>query len=352
VKFHKSDFSIKSLSEFSTFSFVDKIVFGVLFFLLCMLGYYFYMAISWLFYDLFYVKESNFYLLLGFIFLLLVMPLMFIVYSKKILFLLFRIFFKFKSFELKGFDFYTTDKEIVADLYKDDKSNKLVYFVIFPLSSVDRIYKNIQQKYLEFSYFWYATQIDLVKFRFFLPILSFLLSILFFLGALYILDNVDFSQKYNNIVKIALVIVFLIILYLSMITHINMFLNPQFYKNEIYKLFKTSKINFLDSNLSKNILIYFEKNFLIKIFDRKLNTKVTVNNNEDFEKFVLKEDIDFEGKKYIVNIFVFMFMIIYATIFIEVLIDDDVEKVFKYQQHFNISVDDKKHNLSFKKDTR
>ncbi len=61
-----------------------------------------------------------------------------------------------------------------------------------------------------------------------------------------------------------------------------------------------------------------EKNFLIKIIDQ--HNILTLNNNSEFEDFILEEKIDSEEKRSIISIFISLFIIVYITTFQKVIL--------------------------------
>ncbi len=274
----------------------------------------------------------------------------------KILHLFFRYLFKYRVCEIENWDIFTNKIDYLKDEKVDNRNKKETIFFITSLTCTDDIdndkylekerLEDIKREYVKLAFFWYAHNFDRVKLRATLPFLSFVLSILFFVFYFFILDNLDFGE-YNNFIKMSAITLFLFILYYVMLDHVNKFLNLNYYIHSIDTLFKKSNINFKDIKYTQKILLFLDKTFLISIYDKKLDSFTTLNEDRNFENFILNADLDKEGRDYIINIFVSIFIVIYITIYVEVFVESDADRFVKDSKS-RLMIDKIEHNISIK----
>jgi len=265
---------------------------------------------------------------------LLLIPFILTFLSEKMIHFLYSWFFGYDVYEIKNTDLFTMDNEYKLLLNKQKNKKKIgVDFLLILKNQKEKNgnFQKIKQAFANLIFLWYAFTYNKILFRFLLPGLSLIFSMIFFLSSLYLLDISSFGEygKYNNIMKMSYVVVFLVVLYFSMLYHINMFLDPYYYIKSIDKLFRKSHITFKITSLPNKILLYMDKYFLFKGYDHEEDNLFTINEDESFKKFILESKFDHEGRNNIINIFVSLFMIIYLTIFVEVLVDSETDKFIK-----------------------
>jgi len=248
--------------------------------------------------------------------------------------------FKYKAVNIKNHDFFTSEYDYYKKLQNDKNSTNIV-FIVTPVTKLKKAYnenltqkyKALKQEFIYLAFFWYAYEKEKVKLRSTLPLYAFILSFIFFLANLYILNFLS-----SNFFKISLAVSFLIILYFLMLKHINNLLDPNYYIQSIKHLFKESNINFKSKNTYQQIFTYLDKTFLINIYDIKSNSFICLNQSPEFEKFIINAYLDKEGRDTIINIFISVFIMIYITIFTQVLIDNEMDKVLKGTNNTTINI--------------
>jgi len=269
------------------------------------------------------------------------------------LYLFFSIFFKYHVYIVEKHDFFTNEIDYIYKLRdmngktskskKDRDKSKVVFFItpLIELNTSSRNYKKIVSEYIKLVFFWHSYKYNKVKLRATIPLFAFIFSTIFFIYALFILNNLNLyvsasghiiSSPFleNNFFKMSCVIVFSIILYYSMLYYLNKFLDPNYYLERINRLFRRSKINFKkEVNNNQKVILYLDKTFLISIYDKNIDDFVLLNSDKEFIDFVLNFYLDKEGRDYIINIFISVFMVIYIAIFVEVLVDNEVDKIIK-----------------------
>ncbi len=319
-KFTKSDIHFTAKTIFERFFCFLKTFEIPLLFIIIGLGF-----VALILYTLnLYQKEYHIFLI-EYIFIILLIPLFLVFFSKKILILLYEIIFSYKYIDVKNHDFYTNSNDFLKHI-KD--KNRGVYFFILPLiKNSDDNFDKIKRSFEKLISFWYTSEFDKVKLRFFLPLLSISFSIISFIITLYLLDNADMS----NVGKMTFATIFLLVLYLCMLYHINIFLDPLYYMKDIDRHFKSSNINFpkQSQKQSQKIMLFMNKVFLFKINDKDMDRMIDLNTSEEFENFIHRSKMDKKGRDLLIQIFISVFMVIYLTIFVEVLVDDYADEFIK-----------------------
>jgi len=278
-------------------------------------------------------------LLLVYLLILLLIPSLLLVVAYEKLELLFHRFFKFKTLQVLHHDIYTSQRDYSLALQsyrrkreREGEEEIDVYFLITTLISPEgqreENFRRVKRGLIRLIYFWYAYQFERVYLRFLLPLFAIMVSGVAFGVTLLILDSLEL-EFHSNVVKMVLVTLFLIVLYISMLYHINTLLNPQYYFWYMDRLFRESRIKFRGPNYRQKILLFLDRNFLITIFDEKYDRRMVLNSSSDFERFVIEGEIDLEGRNTIVNIFVSLFMVVYLTIFVTVLYESRVDTFIK-----------------------
>ncbi len=260
-------------------------------------------------------------------------PFILIIFSENILHILYHSFLRYRFFTVKGHDFFTQNEDLQHQVNKINKKIN-VFFIITPITK--NIEPTLKEEFCKLIYFWYASANCRTSLRLWLPLFSVLVSIASFFIVLFILERLEFGE-YNNFIKMGYVLIFLSILYISMLYHINNFLNPHYYKQRIDKLFKKFGINFRNLEHSNKLLLYLDKNFLVNIYDKKNNRQLNLNSSNSFEKFILKADLDVKGRNIVVNFFITFFVLAFLTIYVTVLAESDTDKFIK-DNNFSIHI--------------
>ncbi len=267
--------------------------------------------------------------------LLMIIPYIFIVLPKTLLVLLFHKILRYRFFEVENSDFYTDalDYDIVISNEAEAKKYDIVFIVTSKTLSKGDNFNLLKQNFAKLIYFWYAHKYEKVYLRFILPIWSILWGIIFFIATLSTLDHVSF-QTDNNVIRMSFVVIFLTILFISMIYQINDTLNPKDYINDIIKDFKRLHIKFKEGlEPAQKFFLFLDRNFLIYIYDKKYDRRVLLNKDKSFEEFILDAQLDKEGRDNIASIFVTIFIVIFIEIFVQVLADsktdDTIEDINK-----------------------
>jgi len=266
--------------------------------------------------------------------LLMVMMFVFITLPKKTLVFLYRYALKYKFFNVSNSDFFTSslDYDMAIDSKKIDDNGDTIFIINTKVNQKKDIkddkFNSIKQYYAKLIYFWYATKFEKVLLRFILPLWSVIFGILFFVIILAILDNID-NVEQVNIIRMSFVVLFLTILFMSMIYQINNTLDARGYMQHINRGFKNANINFGDIKPSQRVLLFFDRTFMVYIYDTKFDRRVLLNNSKSFERFILKADLDKEGRDNIASIFVTLFIVVYIEIFAQVLSDSKTDMTIK-----------------------
>jgi len=256
--------------------------------------------------------------------------------------LYFKTIFNYKAYKIKNHDFFTNEIDYIFNENIRDKKDG-VFFFITPIEKMffkdeeekreaKEKHKKLIEKFTELAFFWYAYKFEKVKLRSSIPIFSFLLSAVFFIYTLFLLNSLNIDNKVidSNILKMSFVVIFSIVLYYSLLIHVNKFLDPEYYLDSIFEILESLKINF-PKNLTNDqkVILFLDKTFLINIYNAKTKEFFSLNNNKKFIEFILKYNLDKEGRDYIINIFVSVFMVIYITIFVTILVDSETDKFIK-----------------------
>ncbi|MRI83012.1 MAG: hypothetical protein C6I00_01200 [Nitratiruptor sp.] len=281
-------------------------------------------------------QEPNTLLLLSYLLILVAIPYLLLVFAYNHLDRFFTKIFKFQTYTLLNHDLYTNRTDRFLLLQKRvPKLQGQIFFLITPLiapkSQEEEGFIQIKRAFIRLIHFWYAHEFEKVQLWATLPLFAIVLSAIAFAITLFILDSMEFPY-YENVTKMILATIFLTILYISMLYHINTLLNPKYYLWQIDRLFRRLSIKFKGPNQRQKVLLFLDKNFLIEIYDTKSESFLTLNSSRAFERFILFGKLDRAGRNNVVNIFVSLFMVLYLTIFSIILQKSPVDRLIERLQ--------------------
>ncbi len=258
------------------------------------------------------------------------LPLLLSIFTTKLLGIPYELFLGFDIVTYKNQDLFTS----ITDRFRNRSNDDKIEINIFLLSNYEdkdddkcckrcKRYLQIEQAYSKLIMFWYSQKYHIIKLRSTFPMLALLMGSIYFFIILWLLDNID---TLTNIDKSILISISLIVLYFALTSHINKFLDSQFYIDSILDSFK--KVNFKNIKHTHKVKLFFDKNFLVYIHDNKHNRHICLNNDKSFNNLILNGKFDKEGRNLIIMVFISLFLILFVELSVNVLVDSKVDEIF------------------------